>query len=317
MAVEAIVGRKALMSARRGAGRSRGCSRTSAGSPSCLLLPTVVLLGLFIAYPFVKGVLLSVTDAKVGVPGKFVGLQNFALLLNDSIFRTRSGTPSSTRRSRPSSSWRWACGLRCCSTAISGARRSPAPSSCCRSSSRPCSRPSPGSGCSIRPSASSTGRCSSSGSSRGRINWLGDPDLAHDLGDHRQYLARRAVLRDQPAGRTADHQPRAAGGRRNRRRPALAALLVRYLAAVAAGHHGGRAVLGDPDLRRLPARLCADRRRTGQRHAALRHLRLSDRRRHGSAERGRGDIARHVPGAARRRRSCSFSTSAAWRRTEP
>jgi multiple sugar transport system permease protein len=52
-----------------------------------LLLPTMVLLGLFIAYPFVKGVLLSVTDAKVGVPGSFVGMQNFVLLLNDSIFR--------------------------------------------------------------------------------------------------------------------------------------------------------------------------------------------------------------------------------------
>lgn len=52
-----------------------------------LLLPTGVLLGLFIAYPFVKGVLLAVTDAKVGVPGTFVGLRNFAALLDDSIFR--------------------------------------------------------------------------------------------------------------------------------------------------------------------------------------------------------------------------------------
>jgi len=52
-----------------------------------LLLPTMVLLGLFIAYPFVKGVELSVTDAKVGVPGRFVGMQNFAALLDDSIFR--------------------------------------------------------------------------------------------------------------------------------------------------------------------------------------------------------------------------------------
>ncbi len=52
-----------------------------------LLLPTVVLLGLFIAYPFAKGVLLSVTDAKVGVPGAFVGLQNFIALAHDGIFR--------------------------------------------------------------------------------------------------------------------------------------------------------------------------------------------------------------------------------------
>src|SRR5437868_14678645 len=53
-----------------------------------LLLPTVVLLLLFIAYPFAKGVELSVTDAKVGVPGSFVGLGNFAALASDTIFRT-------------------------------------------------------------------------------------------------------------------------------------------------------------------------------------------------------------------------------------
>jgi multiple sugar transport system permease protein len=52
-----------------------------------LLLPTVALLALFIAYPFLKGVELSVTDAKVGVPGGFVGLNNFEALANDSIFR--------------------------------------------------------------------------------------------------------------------------------------------------------------------------------------------------------------------------------------
>jgi multiple sugar transport system permease protein len=52
-----------------------------------LLLPTVVLLGLFIAYPFVKGVLLSVTDAKVGVPGDFIGWRIFSALADDSIFR--------------------------------------------------------------------------------------------------------------------------------------------------------------------------------------------------------------------------------------
>ena len=51
-----------------------------------LLLPTLGLLLLFIAYPFVKGVELSVTDAKVGVPGGFVGLSNFAELASDSIF---------------------------------------------------------------------------------------------------------------------------------------------------------------------------------------------------------------------------------------
>ncbi len=52
-----------------------------------LLLPTLALLALFIAYPFVEGVRLSVTDTTVGVPGKFVGLQNFEEIWNDDIFR--------------------------------------------------------------------------------------------------------------------------------------------------------------------------------------------------------------------------------------
>jgi multiple sugar transport system permease protein len=51
------------------------------------MVPTMVLLLLFIAYPFGKGVELSVTDAKVGVPGTFVGLHNFADLMSDTIFR--------------------------------------------------------------------------------------------------------------------------------------------------------------------------------------------------------------------------------------
>ena len=54
---------------------------------AALLLPTVILLGLFIAYPFAEGVWLSVIDARVGVPGHFVGLANFVMLWNDSIFR--------------------------------------------------------------------------------------------------------------------------------------------------------------------------------------------------------------------------------------
>ena len=51
-----------------------------------LLLPTLTLLALFIAYPFVRGILLSVTNSRVGVPGEFVGFENFARLLTDPIF---------------------------------------------------------------------------------------------------------------------------------------------------------------------------------------------------------------------------------------
>jgi len=53
-----------------------------------LLTPTAVLLGLFIAYPFVEGVLLSLSSARVGDPGQFVGLKNFHKIWNDSIFHT-------------------------------------------------------------------------------------------------------------------------------------------------------------------------------------------------------------------------------------
>jgi multiple sugar transport system permease protein len=53
-----------------------------------LFLPTIIILGLFIAYPFVEGVVLAITNARVGVPGQFVGLSHFDKLWNDSIFRT-------------------------------------------------------------------------------------------------------------------------------------------------------------------------------------------------------------------------------------
>ena len=52
-----------------------------------LLVPTMVLLGLFIAYPFVKGVWISLTSATVGNTGIYVGLKNFVKIWNDSIFQ--------------------------------------------------------------------------------------------------------------------------------------------------------------------------------------------------------------------------------------
>jgi multiple sugar transport system permease protein len=51
-----------------------------------LLLPTMTLLSLFIAYPFIRGILLAVTDTRVGVPGNFVGMDNFIRLFKDPIF---------------------------------------------------------------------------------------------------------------------------------------------------------------------------------------------------------------------------------------
>jgi multiple sugar transport system permease protein len=53
-----------------------------------LLAPAVILLGVFIAYPFAVGVWLSLSDTSVGNPGHFVGLANFVKAWQDSIFRT-------------------------------------------------------------------------------------------------------------------------------------------------------------------------------------------------------------------------------------
>jgi multiple sugar transport system permease protein len=53
-----------------------------------LLAPAIILLGLFIAYPFVMGVWLSLSSVSVGNPGEFVGIKNFIKAWNDSIFRT-------------------------------------------------------------------------------------------------------------------------------------------------------------------------------------------------------------------------------------
>jgi multiple sugar transport system permease protein len=51
-----------------------------------LLVPGVLILILFMAYPFGLGIWLSLTDSMIGRAGKFIGLQNFIDLLSDGIF---------------------------------------------------------------------------------------------------------------------------------------------------------------------------------------------------------------------------------------
>jgi multiple sugar transport system permease protein len=87
MAISEAVGQRAFVRAPH-RGRLTRLLEDERWLAVALLLPTVVLLGLFIAYPFVEGVLLSVTDTKVGIPGRFVGVQNFIALWYDSIFAT-------------------------------------------------------------------------------------------------------------------------------------------------------------------------------------------------------------------------------------
>ena len=54
-----------------------------------LLVPTLVMLAIFLLYPFIFGLWLSVTDSEVGNVGKFVGLGNFSFLVRvDRVFRS-------------------------------------------------------------------------------------------------------------------------------------------------------------------------------------------------------------------------------------
>ena len=103
-----------------------------------LLLPTIALLLMFIAYPFLRGILLAVTDSKLGVLGAFVGFENFARLMKDPIFHAVVyNTFLYTFVTTVFKSIR-VSGSPCCSIAISSSRHSRAPSSCCRSLCRPC-----------------------------------------------------------------------------------------------------------------------------------------------------------------------------------
>jgi multiple sugar transport system permease protein len=52
-----------------------------------LLCPALSMLGLFVAYPFVRGIWLSLLDSVIGREGNFVGIQNYVKLWHDGIFR--------------------------------------------------------------------------------------------------------------------------------------------------------------------------------------------------------------------------------------
>jgi len=51
------------------------------------MLPAGLLLLVFMTYPLGLGVFLGFTDAKVGRPGEWIGIENFEWLVTDSVFR--------------------------------------------------------------------------------------------------------------------------------------------------------------------------------------------------------------------------------------
>jgi len=51
------------------------------------MLPAAALLLVFLTYPLGLGTWLGLTDATIGRPGQFIGLENFEFLVTDSVFR--------------------------------------------------------------------------------------------------------------------------------------------------------------------------------------------------------------------------------------
>ena len=52
------------------------------------MLPAAAFLVLFLVYPLGLGIWLSFTDAKIGQPGQFVGLENYEWIIGDHKFQT-------------------------------------------------------------------------------------------------------------------------------------------------------------------------------------------------------------------------------------
>ena len=51
------------------------------------MLPAAALLLVFMTYPLGLGVFLGFTDAKVGRPGEWIGIENFEYLWGDAVTR--------------------------------------------------------------------------------------------------------------------------------------------------------------------------------------------------------------------------------------
>jgi multiple sugar transport system permease protein len=52
------------------------------------MLPAAAFLVLFLVYPLGLGIWLSFTDARIGTPGQFVGLENYEWIVGDAKFQT-------------------------------------------------------------------------------------------------------------------------------------------------------------------------------------------------------------------------------------
>jgi len=68
-------------------GRLNGLLEREGSLGYILMAPALLLLAIFMAYPFILGIAFALRSDKIGSPGEFVGLANFAHLLSgDTIF---------------------------------------------------------------------------------------------------------------------------------------------------------------------------------------------------------------------------------------
>ena len=65
--------------------KNLGSNRNLLGA--LFMLPAAAFLVLFLVYPLGLGIWLSFTDAKIGTPGQFVGLENYEWIIGDSKFQ--------------------------------------------------------------------------------------------------------------------------------------------------------------------------------------------------------------------------------------
>ena len=70
--------------------------------------PAVIILAVFIAYPFLLGIWYSLINARIGVPGTFVGLDNFIANAQNGIFQQTLRNTFVYTGITTCSSWCWA-----------------------------------------------------------------------------------------------------------------------------------------------------------------------------------------------------------------
>ena len=79
------VGRVPVAAVRRSPLERLQNSRNALGA--IFMLPAALLLLIFLTYPLGLGVWLGFTDAKIGRPGEFIGIENYVFLWGDSVTR--------------------------------------------------------------------------------------------------------------------------------------------------------------------------------------------------------------------------------------